>query len=238
MTKEKIYTDLIFDLDGTIYDTFSNAQQALKELYTLYDLQNYIPQEKTFLDAFWKANIALWNKFAKGEISKETLYAERFKTALNNNKTTLPPHLSKELNNKFISLSLAKKAVMPDAHTTLQELKHRNYRLHICTNGTKDEQYQKQTSTNTLQYFQTVILSEDAQASKPSPQFFDYALKTTGAQKETTIMIGDSYETDILGAQNSGLSTIFFNPYATEPTSSHLPTTTISALKDLLQILK
>lgn len=37
-------------------------------------------------------------------------------------------------------------------------------------------------------------------------RFFDYALVQTGSQAETSIMIGDNWENDILGAHDAGLS--------------------------------
>ena len=66
-------------------------------------------------------------------------------------------------------------------------------------------------------YFSTVILSEDAGANKPRKEFFDYAFAKTGAKRETTIMIGDHYDTDIAGAINAGMDTIYFNRWEVDP---------------------
>jgi len=43
---------------------------------------------------------------------------------------------------------------------------------------------------------------------KPYTNIFDYALKITGADKHTTVMIGDTLRTDIAGAKNAGLDSI------------------------------
>ena len=44
-----------------------------------------------------------------------------------------------------------------------------------------------------------------------------YSLALTGAQRETTIMIGDHYDTDIAGAINAGMDTIYFNRWNVDP---------------------
>jgi HAD superfamily hydrolase (TIGR01450 family) len=40
---------------------------------------------------------------------------------------------------------------------------------------------------------------------KPSKFAFDYVLKLFNAQRDSSLMVGDTYETDILGALNAGL---------------------------------
>jgi len=61
-------------------------------------------------------------------------------------------------------------------------------------------------------YFDALILSEDIGINKPRPELFEHALRTTGSSKEESIMIGDMFETDIVGAANIGMQQIFFNP--------------------------
>lgn len=55
--------------------------------------------------------------------------------------------------------------------------------------------------------------------NKPHKEFFDYAFAKTGAERATTIMIGDHYDTDIAGAINAGLDTIFFNRWNVDPST-------------------
>ena len=87
-------------------------------------------------------------------------------------------------------------------------------------------------------YFSTVILSEDAGANKPCKEFFDYAFAQTGAQRETTIMIGDHYDTDIAGAINAGLDTIFFNRWNVDPkTLDRQPNYIVDKLVEIEKIL-
>jgi len=54
-----------------------------------------------------------------------------------------------------------------------------------------------------MPYFDKIILSEDAGINKPHPDMFTYALKNTNSKRNQTIMIGDSWDADIVGAHNS-----------------------------------
>ena len=96
-------------------------------------------------------------------------------------------------------------------------LKQKGYRMHMCSNGFHEVQYKKLAACGLRDYFDTIILSEDAGVNKPSPLYFDYALKVSGASRETTLMIGDNLQSDILGALNSHLDAMLFNRWQVSP---------------------
>ena len=54
-----------------------------------------------------------------------------------------------------------------------------------------------------------MVLSDEAGANKPSAQFFDFAFAQTKADRAHTLMIGDNFSTDIVGAMNVGIDTAF-----------------------------
>ena len=66
--------------------------------------------------------------------------------------------------------------------------------------------------SNLNPYFKNVIISEDVGINKPDKAIFEYALDKAKALKPESIMIGDSIEADIRGAQGFGIEAIFFNP--------------------------
>ena len=54
--------------------------------------------------------------------------------------------------------------------------------------------------------------SETAGVKKPNAIIFEKALEQANAKPEVSVMIGDSYEADILGAKNIGMHTLFYTP--------------------------
>lgn len=88
--------------------------------------------------------------------------------------------------------------------------------------------------SNIKKFFTQIGISENAGIHKPHPAIFKYALAGADAEKENSIMIGDSIEADIRGAQDFGMDAIFFNPNKIEkPTDVKAE---IIHLKELMEI--
>ena len=139
------------------------------------------------------------------------------------------------MSDQFLAFCSSKSGVVEGAHELMDYLRRRGYRMHMCSNGFHEVQYKKLEACGLKDYFDTIILSEDAGVNKPSPLYFDYALKMSGAVREHTLMIGDNLQTDIVGAHNAGFDTILFNRWQEAP--SEVPTFTVSTLRDIMKIL-
>ena len=230
------YKDLFIDFDDTLYDTYGNSVISLCETYEAYHLDRYFATPQVFYDAYWAANIDLWTRYSKGEITRPYLIVERFRRPLSVGEgLDVTEQLCLEMSDRFLDFCSSKSGVVEGAHQLMDYLKRKGYRMHMCSNGFHEVQYKKLTACGLKDYFDTVVLSEDAGFNKPSKQFFDYALKMSGAHKETTIMIGDNLQTDIVGAHDAGFDTILFNRWGVAP--SPVPTHTVATLRDVMDIL-
>ena len=227
------YNDLFIDFDDTLYDTYGNAVIALRETFEAFHLERWFADPQVFYDAYWAANIDLWSRYSRGEITREYLIIERFKMPLSVGDGL--PVTESLCRDRFLEFCSSKPGVVEGAHELMDYLRQRGYRMHMTSNGFHEVQYKKLAACGLRDYFDTIILSEDAGANKPSPQYFDYALKVSGARRETTLMIGDNLNTDIVGAHNAGLDTILFNRWGVEP--SDVPTHTVNRLLDIKTIL-
>ena len=233
------YKDLFIDFDDTLYDTHGNAVIALSETFECFRLDRYFENPQVFYDTYWTANIDLWTQYAKGEITRDYLIVERFRRPLSVGKgIEITKELCLEISDRFLDFCATKPGVISGAHEVMDYLKQRGYRMHMCSNGFHEVQYKKLDACGLHKYFDTIILSEDAGVNKPSKAYFDYALKMSGASRETTLMIGDNLQSDILGALNADLDAMLFNRW--QVPSEEFPknlTFVVDNLRDIKTIL-
>jgi len=230
------YLDLFIDFDDTLYDTYGNAVIALRETFEAFHLEQWFPDPQVFYDVYWQTNIDLWSRYSRGEITRDFLIVERFRRPLSEGQgLEVTEALCLEMSDKFLDYCANKPGVVEGAHELMDYLQSKGYRMHLCSNGFHEVQYRKLAACGLRDYFNTIILSEDAGANKPSKQFFDYAFKASGANLKTTLMIGDNLQTDIVGAHEAGLDTILFNRWNVEP--SDIPTHTVTTLREIKNLL-
>lgn len=233
----KSYSNLFIDFDDTLYDTHGNAIIALTEIYEAFHLERYFDQPQEFYDAYWKANIDLWGQYAKGEIDRDFLIVERFRRPLSaGHGLDVTVDLCLRISDAFLDCCADKPGVVDGAHELMDYLKGKGYRMHLCSNGFHEVQYKKLRACGLKDYFDTVILSEDAGANKPSQQFFDYAFKLSGAKAENTLMIGDNFDTDIMGAKRAGMDVLFFNRFPDFPAPQPIDYE-VTSLRDIMKLL-
>lgn len=233
------YKDLFIDFDDTLYDTHGNAVIALSETFECFHLDRYFEDPQVFYDAYWTTNIDLWTQYAKGEITRDYLIVERFRRPLSVGEgIEVTKELCLEMSDKFLDFCASKPGVIDGAHELMDFLKQKGYRMHMCSNGFHEVQYKKLDACGLRDYFDTIILSEDAGVNKPAKAYFDYALKVSGANRKTTLMIGDNLQSDILGALNAGLDAMLFNRWQVPPEDIPQEPTfiveTLSAIKTIL----
>jgi putative hydrolase of the HAD superfamily len=202
---------IFFDLDHTIWDFDRNAEETLMELYQHYKLDELgLSSAEEFILNYTLNNHALWADYHLGKISKELLRAERFKRTFVQ-MGILPELVPLQFEEDYVRLSPTKTNLFEGSLKVLEYLKQR-YQLHIITNGFKETTITKMNLSGLNPYFQNVIISEDVGFNKPHPNVFQYAINKANASLEESIMIGDSLEADIYGAQQFGMEAIFFNP--------------------------
>lgn len=211
---------LFFDLDRTLWDFETNSETALNILFDQLELGSSIRSFRTFHTQYKKINAQLWFDYAKGKVSKEELRTSRFDRTLkkfNINDATL----ATKLGDGYIELSPYQTNLFPHTIETLETLKKEDYELHIITNGFKEVQYIKLKNSGLIDFFDVILCSEEVGKTKPSPDVFQTALYRANAKKNESLMIGDDYHADIIGAEKFGIQSILFDPGNKHKEGSH-----------------
>jgi YjjG family noncanonical pyrimidine nucleotidase len=228
------YQTIFFDLDHTLWDYDTNSNETLLELYGAYQLQaKGVTTLAAFQTKFHEVNESLWYLYDRGVIDSTVIRKERFQKilepfAIHDEK------LVADLSHDYLYNCPRKAGLLPWAIDTLDYLCTK-YSLSLITNGFEEIQNMKLTSSNIAHYFKHVITSQTAGFKKPSREIFDYALSLRGHGANQAIMIGDNLTTDMAGAKNAGVDTVFFNPAKRqhEETVKH----EITSLRELQSIL-
>jgi putative hydrolase of the HAD superfamily len=113
-----------------------------------------------------------------------------------------------------------------------------NYQLLVLTNGSADLQKTKLAITPELvPYFDQIVISGDFGRGKPDPTIFEHALSLMNLKSDEVIMVGDNLMTDILGANRTGIKTVWINRHNKER-NEVVPTYEIQHLEELYPILE
>lgn len=99
-----------------------------------------------------------------------------------------------------------------DAHATLRKLKVKGYQLALLSNAADDSDVQALIDQHKLRhYFSFIRSSAAAGYRKPHRQLFDDALKALNLFSEQCVMVGDTLDADILGANKLGIYSVWIN---------------------------
>ena len=226
-------TDIFFDLDHTIWDFEKNASETLAELFDDYRFQELgIESALVFIDTYNRNNHRLWALYHHGKISKEALRVARFADTFREFGID-PKHFPSAFEEDYLRLCPQKTNLFPHAHETLAYL-HEHYTLHLISNGFGDASEIKITKCDLKKYFRTVVISERVGVHKPHPKIFHHAVDGARTTINNSVMIGDSLDADIRGAQNVGMDAIYFNPAQGDvPTDVKQSISALAELKEL-----
>ena len=225
---------IFFDLDHTLWDFEKNSEEALSEIiaHCQKDCKfNFTLQE--FLDVYKPLNELMWELYRENKITKEDLRIRRFGDALAKFGVT-DLKIAEFIADEYVRISPRKTNLFPHAMDALEYLS-KKYKLHIITNGFAEIQSTKLKMSKIDIFFDEVITSEAIGVKKPNPLIFSYALEQANAKSNESLMVGDNYEADIVGAINSSIPAIYFNMDLKH--NLHNNVKQITNLKELIDIL-
>ena len=200
-------TDVFFDLDHTLWDFEKNSALTFEKIFFENNVQVDL---NNFLKTYVPLNLAFWKLYREEKIRKPELRYQRLKRTFDSIGQYVSDDIIHKLSEQYITNLSSYTNLVPNTIDILEYLKPR-YKLHIITNGFQEIQEKKLKNAAIHSYFDQIVDSEMAGVKKPNPRIFKLALQKANVSARKAIMVGDSIEADILGAQAVGLHALHFN---------------------------
>lgn len=256
---------IIFDLDNTLYWDERSNDEALEatclfassyttaispdmlkhdvireaELQfatsTFFDFASSI--EVTALEALWaRFDVGCHPMFDKMRVEAPAYRFNAWNAALQSSGHH-NPDLALLLAERYPQERRKKSLIYDDTFETLALLRSK-YRLLLLTNGTPDLQQEKVDSVPELaSFFEHIVISGNFGEGKPSESIFRHAIDLLEIEPKEVVMVGDNLYTDILGANRSGIQSIWINR-SNAPRHEHIhPTREALSLSELHPLL-
>ncbi len=221
---------VFFDLDHTLWDFETNSRSTFELIFEKYQIPIAVDDFKT---RYKPINEQYWKLYREDKITKEKLRYGRLTDAFKALNFELSEEMIHILSEEYIAYLSSFNTLFEGAIEILEYL-NKKYKLHIITNGFNEVQHKKLENALLKPYFEQIITSELAGVKKPNPKIFYYAMKLANARAEESIMIGDNFEADILGAKHLGMQTIFCDFNGDVATEHVLSVSNLSEIKTFL----
>lgn len=133
--------------------------------------------------------------------------------------------------------------IEPDTHETLSQLKSKGFRLGLISNASNSPDLNRLIDSHDLRkYFECIVISAEESIRKPDRRIFKIAFDRMRINPQNAIMVGDTLNADIYGAQQAGMRAIWISRRAQRPDNINvnewiLPDWTINDLASLLSLV-
>lgn len=208
------YTDLIFDLYGTLVDIHTEESDEVWEKTALYfGFYGAHYTGDTLRAAFAAAMTAREAKAGQSyecfpDIPFEQVMAELFRAAgVTENADALGVNAAQ----LFRIASIEYIRLYPGVPEALSFLRKRGFRLWLLSNAQAVFTAYELRHLGLGPQFDGVYLSSDYGCRKPDGRFFRALLEEHHLDPARCLMIGNDRETDIAGAQAAGLATLYMH---------------------------
>lgn len=214
------YTDLIFDLYGTLVDIHTEENDVVWEktaiFFGFYGAHYTTSELKTAFRA------AMAEREAKAgqsyecfpDIPFELVMAQLFREkGVEENADSLGVQAAQLF--RISSIEYVK--LYPGALEALAKLRKKGYRLWLLSNAQRVFTAFELRHLGLGEQLDAIYISSDYRCRKPDVRFYRALVEEQGLDISKCLMIGNDLHTDIAGARNAGIDTLYMHTNLTPP---------------------
>lgn len=225
------YSVLLFDADNTLLDFSKTEQYAFIEV-----MKNHgYPYDIEVKKAYDTINHGLWKQFECGEITREDVVNTRFgklfqKIGIVGDGVAFEKEYQEELSRGCY--------VIDGAMELLTTLKQKGCKIYIVTNGVANTQHRRLRESGVERYVDGIFISDELGCQKPAKEFFNVVFAAIGEEhRKDSLIVGDSLTSDILGGNQAGIKSCWYNPNGYKNETKAVADYTITNLEELYEIM-
>ncbi|MDA8198577.1 MAG: HAD family hydrolase [Thermaerobacter sp.] len=214
----RIVRGMLVDLDGTLLNTVGRRSNAIAWLAASQALDERLgsqtgttPAELAEIlgataEAFWAdAERHRWGRL------HPVLQRERVVRDALGTRGVDDPELVEALAAAYAADKHRQFHLFPGVVPALAQLRALGLKLVLVTNGEGVSQREKISRFDLARWFDALLIEGDEGVGKPDPEMYRRALAAAHLTAETTIMVGDNMEWEVLVPNQLGLLTVWVN---------------------------
>ncbi|MDA2165545.1 HAD family hydrolase [Bacillus cereus] len=224
---------IFFDIDGTLLNYDNAEENGISHFFQKYN-DIFLGNELEAMKLWHELSDKYFNKFLSKELSFQEQQGMRMYHLFKTYGVNVSPEESQHRFNQYIELYKKNWPLFEDVLHTLQTLQQRGHSLGIISNGDYEQQIEKLTALNILQYFKYIFTSSELGISKPDPEIFHKVVLQLNLEMKDCYYIGDRLETDAISSTAAGMQGIWLNRDNSQP-KYNIPT--ICSLHEVLTVI-
>lgn len=204
---------ILLDLDNTLYSYDANNKRAMACCTRICREEYNIPEE-TFKPAFAEAREITHKRLhGQGASHSRLLYFHKFAEIIYG---ASKPSFASRMEDAYWDEFLKEMDYYDGAEDFLIKAAGQGIEICIVTDLTTRIQFRKWEKLGLDRYANHIVSSEEAGIEKPEALIFELAMAKLGLASHEVIVIGDSLEKDIQGAERLGIKSYWLDAKAAE----------------------
>lgn len=203
---------VLFDLDDTLFDHAFAARRALEGIHK--ELPRFSGKPFETLEEQYSALLEeVHLRVLAGKLTLDEARRDRMRTLMADDDG-IPPKEGEvaALAHRFRTGYLENRRAADGAYELLEELRRRRIIVGIVTNNMTAEQKDKLAFCKLDSLVDFMVTSEEVGIPKPERVIFEAALARADCDASEAVVVGDSWESDVVGARSAGIRAVWCNP--------------------------